>query len=57
MKKYLRRYLPLAFITIIVLVNACGQKGPLYLPELSNEQAKQTETEQNKQEKKDKGSE
>lgn len=43
------KYRPLAFILGILLVTACGQKGPLYLPEPSQQQAKQYEPEQNKQ--------
>ena len=36
---------------VTILVVACGQKGPLYLPEPSGQQEKQYESQQEKQDK------
>jgi predicted small lipoprotein YifL len=47
---------PLAFVIATLLVTACGQKGPWYLPDPASEQAKQYEPGQEdkkKQEKED----
>lgn len=49
MNTCLRKYLPLVAVTVILLVTACGQTGPLYLPEPSAQQAKQYEPGQNNQ--------
>ena len=49
MKTCPSNYRLLVFAAGILLVTACGQKGPLYLPDPSQQQAKQYEPEQNKQ--------
>ena len=30
--------LPMALLAVVLLCNACGQKGPLYLPEPSQDE-------------------
>ena len=54
MKTCSRVVRPLVFVVAILLITACGQTGPLYLPDPANEQAKQYEPGQNKQVQEDK---